>query len=256
MTPCYRRPAPSETGLAAGRTGRVQLRSRSGPRPRRCTPALASPHALRHTETDVSEYCTCGAELPPDARFCHKCGKPQRDEPLLVEEPPAAPPPPPPVAVPLQIGFRNPLAFRIGFLSALLAFLLTLLVSPACPVWLAAAGFLGVYLYRRRSGESLSARSAAKMGWITGVLTFLVFSLPAVFAYLDEIASTDYIAHMRQQLNSWAFPVQVQNQMIASMQTPAGMAAQVVTLLVMLFALATLLPLLGSLVAGKVLGRK
>jgi hypothetical protein len=217
---------------------------------------LPHPAALRHTEATVPDFCTCGAELPPDARFCHKCGKPQRDEPLLVEEAPPAPPLPPPIAAPLQIGFRNPLAFRIGFLSALLSFLLTLLLAPACPVWLAAAGFMGVYLYHRRSGESLTARNAAKMGWLTGVLTFFVFSLPAVFAYLDEVASPDYAAHMRQQLNSWAFPVAVQNRMIASMQTPAGMIAQVLTLLVMLFALSTLLPLLGSVVAGKVLGRK
>ena len=29
----------------------------------------------------VLEFCTCGAQLPPDARFCHKCGKPQYDYP-------------------------------------------------------------------------------------------------------------------------------------------------------------------------------
>ena len=39
----------------------------------------------------VPEFCTCGAQLPPDARFCHKCGKPQYDYPG-VEEPEPAPP--------------------------------------------------------------------------------------------------------------------------------------------------------------------
>src|SRR5258706_16455256 len=28
----------------------------------------------------VPERCTCGAQLPPDALFCHKCGKPQRED--------------------------------------------------------------------------------------------------------------------------------------------------------------------------------
>ena len=28
----------------------------------------------------MPDFCTCGAELPPDARFCHRCGKPQREE--------------------------------------------------------------------------------------------------------------------------------------------------------------------------------
>ena len=27
----------------------------------------------------MPDSCTCGAQLPPDALFCHKCGKPQRD---------------------------------------------------------------------------------------------------------------------------------------------------------------------------------
>src|SRR6202034_1529404 len=40
----------------------------------------------------VPEFCTCGAQLPPDARFCHKCGKPQYDYPGLDEPEPATPP--------------------------------------------------------------------------------------------------------------------------------------------------------------------
>ena len=34
----------------------------------------------------MPEFCSCGAQLPPDALFCHKCGKPQRD---IVEPDPA-----------------------------------------------------------------------------------------------------------------------------------------------------------------------
>ena len=213
-------------------------------------------NALRHTEADVSDYCTCGAELPPDARFCHKCGKPQRDEPLFVEEPPAAPPLPPPVAAPVPIGFRNPLAFRIGFLSALAALLLTLLLSPGFPVWLTAACSLGVYVYRVRSGESLSTRSGARMGWLTGLLTFFVSSLPVAWACVEEVTGPDHASRMRQQLSSWAVPAAMQNQMIAFMQTPLGVASQVLSSLVMLFVMMTVLALLGGVVAAKVLGRK
>jgi len=218
---------------------------------------LPLPNPLRHTEANVPEFCTCGAELPPDARFCHKCGKPQRDEPVLVEEPPVVVPLPPPIQAPLPpIGFRNPLAFRVGTLSALLALVLTLLLYPAFPLWLAAAGFLGVYLYHRRSGESLSTRSGLKMGWITGLLTFLVFSLPAGFAYFEQITGPEYVKQMREQLGTWSFPAAMQEQMIAFMQTPLGIASQMVTLMLMLFVLLTILPLLGGVVAAKVLGRK
>src|ERR1035441_4085433 len=48
----------------------------------------------------MPDFCTCGAQLPPDSLFCHKCGKPQREviepepQPESVAEfvPPAAPP--------------------------------------------------------------------------------------------------------------------------------------------------------------------
>jgi hypothetical protein len=203
----------------------------------------------------VPEYCTCGAELPPDARFCHKCGKPQRDEPLLVEEQPAPPPPPPPPAAPLPIGFRNPLAFRVGFLSALVALLLILLLAPGFPVWLAASGFLGAYLYRGRSGEALSTRSGARMGWLTGLLTFLVSSLPVAWAYVNELTDPKSGVLLRQQMSS-AFHDPAQRQMLAFLQTPLGIASQILALLVLLFVTMTLLSLLGGVVAAKVLGRK
>src|SRR5579884_504964 len=74
----------------------------------------------------VPGYCTCGAKLPEDARFCHKCGKPQRDEPLLAEL--AAPPPPPPQPAapppPPPISFRNRAAVRSALLSGVLAVVL------------------------------------------------------------------------------------------------------------------------------------
>ena len=204
----------------------------------------------------MPDFCTCGAELPPDARFCHKCGKPQREEPLLIQEQPAPPPVPPPAPVETPIGFRNPIAFRVGFLSALLALVLILLLGPGFPIWLTAAGFLGVYLYTSRSGESLSTRGGARMGWLTGLLTFLISSLPVAWAYVDAVTGPDYVARMRQQLSSWAFPTQTKEQMIAFMQTPLGIGSQVLTLLILLFVMMTLLSLLGGVVAAKVLHRK
>src|SRR5258707_7098587 len=84
-----------------------------------------------HTEY-VPDVCTCGAQLPEDARFCHKCGKPQRDEPHLVEP---EPPPPMPIgiegapqapAAPPSIGFHNTTAVWIALRVALIMFLLCL----------------------------------------------------------------------------------------------------------------------------------
>ena len=67
----------------------------------------------------MPEFCSCGAQLPPDARFCHKCGKPQRAEILVEEEPEPtaiqeARLPPPSAPTPAALNFRNPVAVRVG----------------------------------------------------------------------------------------------------------------------------------------------
>ena len=134
--------------------------------------------ALRQTEF-VPDFCTCGAELPPDARFCHKCGKPQREEPLLVQDevvPPPPPPSPPEAPRALPIDFRNSVAVRIGLFMAVMASLLigAPLVGLACPLWLIGAGFGCVYLYQRRTGELLSVQNGARLGWITGVFSSVI----------------------------------------------------------------------------------
>jgi hypothetical protein len=150
------------------------------------------------------------------------------------------------------IGFRNPLAFRIGLFTALLSLFLNLLLIVACPLWLTGAGFLGVHLYRRRSGEPLSVRNGAKMGWITGVMSFLLTSVPLMFVYVEQITRPDYLAQMRDQLTRFSFPPALQDQMLASLQTPAGIATQVVTSLGVLFVLFTLFPLIGGALSAKV----
>src|SRR5712671_2740184 len=96
---------------------------------------IASRSITWHTG-DVPDVCTCGAKLPPDARFCHKCGKPQRDEPLLVQEQepvqrPIEPPGLPPVSkleLP-RIGFHNGLAVRIALLAGILAFFCSIITG-------------------------------------------------------------------------------------------------------------------------------
>ncbi len=47
----------------------------------------------------MPDFCTCGAQLPLDALFCHKCGKPQRD---VIE-------PEPEIESALEFSFLSPL---------------------------------------------------------------------------------------------------------------------------------------------------
>ena len=164
-------------------------------------------------------------------------------------------PPPAVAAVVGRIGFRNPLVLRIGLFAALLSLLLNLLLFEACPIWLVAAGFLGVYLYHRRSGESLTVRNGAKIGWVTGVFSFGLFSLPFMFGFVNTVTRPDFANRMREEMSKYPFPPGMQEQMVATLQTPLGLATQIVMLLVTLFILFTLFPLIGGALGAKVLGK-
>lgn len=143
----------------------------------------------------MPETCTCGAQLPPDALFCHKCGKPQRD--ILVPEvqpaafqaiPPegAAAPIPPPRREPPAPSFHNPLAVRVALMVAMSATVASMTLLPLVS-W-PAAGFFAVFFYCKRVGAAINVGAGARLGMITGVLmagmsTVLVsvFWLPAAF---------------------------------------------------------------------------
>lgn len=151
----------------------------------------------------VEGHCTCGAKLADDARFCHRCGRPVRDDdPILVQPEPdegstsgddliadEQPAPAPMSAAAqaahdaatamLEVSFRSPLAVRVGFLAASIVQLVLMLVAMAhtvqlLPLVLAAGGAYAVVLFSRRSGRTLSVMEGARMGWISGVFSFVI----------------------------------------------------------------------------------
>jgi hypothetical protein len=202
----------------------------------------------------VPEYCTCGAQLPPDARFCHKCGKPQRTEDLVFEEQPVVAAPPPPSAEPAPlaaINFRNAIAVRVALLAGALAFLMSAVLGPLGLIALAAGGFFAVYLYRRRTGAILSVANGARLGWISGIFVFaiamLVFTIQMVAASPSEMMNA-----LRDQMakNYSATEAQI-NQVITFLGSPSGIG----TIVLFSFFMITLLPALGGAVGAKLLNR-
>lgn len=208
----------------------------------------------------VPESCTCGAQLPPDARFCHKCGKPQYDYPGFTEEP-TPPAPPPVVEAPLhpEISFHNRLAVRIGFLVALtgvlpFVFLLPIPFLPSVIAFL--TGFLAVFSYCRLTGQSLTVRSGARMGWITGIFAFTFVT--ALFTVLMVAISTqgrfvDLFREYQGQLHLRSDQIEIMTKLL---QDPAGVAGMIVVTLIMLFVMLTALPVLGGALGAKVLARE
>lgn len=123
--------------------------------------------------------------LPPDARFCHKCGKPQYEEDIqrfAALDAEAAPTP----AQVTQIieplvpgGVGNLRAVGITMAAAALAFVGMLIVGmvfpPAVPLILCAAGFAAARFYGMN--RALTALNGALLGTMTGAWLFVVFAV-------------------------------------------------------------------------------
>lgn len=216
----------------------------------------------------MADTCTCGAQLPPDARFCHKCGKPQRDEPLLVPNverhavpfPPAGGPVEPPLRLPSALtiapkpAFHNPVALRAALAAASVATLLNMFLGLLFFIWLLGAGFLSVYLFSRRSGASLSVRGGARMGWITGVLAFVIITVLMTVSVLTN--GSGFAELYRQQIAS--MPVEDPNvaQAVKMLESPSGVAMVFATSLTFLFGVFTALSTAGGALGAKVLEKE
>jgi hypothetical protein len=207
----------------------------------------------------MPETCTCGAQLPPDALFCHKCGKPQREivtpeveRNIYEAAAPVAPAAPPRVeAVP--VNFHNPLAVRIALMAAIAATLLSFLVLFLN--WLA-AGFFAVFFYCRKTHSRLDVSAGVRIGWITGLITY-GFAAVVFAAELVPLAITGKLGPiLLEQVKN--FPTQDPNmvrQMTHLIQTPQGITMLVIVGLVFLFVFVTCLSMAGGALGAKVAGR-
>jgi hypothetical protein len=181
---------------------------------------------------------------------------------VSVEEPEAAPAPPPiPVVVaqavaPPVISFHNGTAVRIALSMGFLAFLCLLVVGQlALPealifVWLAAAGFLAVFLYRRSTGERLSVVNGARLGWISGIFGFVIVTI-ILTLFVIALSEPSVVTALREQIKTRGIPEANLDQMIESLHTPSG----ITSVIGMFFLLFTVLPAFGGAVGAKLLDR-
>jgi len=205
----------------------------------------------------VPERCTCGAQLPEDALFCHKCGKPQR-EIVAVDIPEAVPPPIAVVPAILPeapaITFRNGTAVRIALLMAAAAFCSVVISVPVAAgfaiLWLIVAGFLAVFLYRVRTGYKLSPISGARLGWICGIFVFLIVAV-MIGIFAAVLSNPAGMAKMKEQLSEMKQPAATIDQAIEAFRHPGQIFAE----LLQYFLLFTVLSAFGGAVGAKLLGR-
>ena len=207
--------------------------------------------------------------------FCHRCGRPVR--PLSNEEEAAAaeptPPPPPPVTeadrlraaaaqLPPEIGFQNGAAVRVAVTIAALGTLMGLLPVPAIfsLFWklatLVAAGFLAVFVYHRRTGDLPTVRGGARIGWMTGLFSFMIALVMLVFGAVAMSAQGGLVELFRKQLTSANGPSSDLDEVMRILESPTGMAMLVTTLVMILFLLFTALPMIGGAIGAKVLEKE
>lgn len=207
----------------------------------------------------VPERCTCGATLPDDALFCHRCGKPQRE--ILSVEPEAAPeiilPPPLPEAPPAPpIGFHNGPAVRTALLTGVLSIIVLMITGQITilqllgPLWLVAGGFFAVFLYSRKTGQRLTALSGAHLGWISGVFGFLLMTviLTLIALALSEPAA---VSALRTQWSGSGRSEADFETMLDAFHSPE----KIVAILSMILLLFSILPAFGGALGAKFFDR-
>lgn len=222
----------------------------------------------------MPEICSCGTQLVEAARFCHRCGKPQGDL-LAPEEPetfesipePEAPALKPPPLSPLadvalsEISFHNRAAVAVAMLVALVFWLITFVPLPpviAVPLLfidLLAGGFFAVWFYARRTGQTLTVRSGAHLGWLTGVFCFVIGTVVAAINMLLIGFTADknfWEAYKKVLIENGQAAGDVEK-LMQGMQDPSAVLLIVIFSMAFFFAVFVLLPVLGAMLGAKVL---
>ncbi len=221
----------------------------------------------------MNEYCNCGAKLPDEARFCHKCGKPQfelEDEPepspavetvAIVADPELALLAVAAAAsqIPPGISLRNPNAVRTALIAAGITGLVAMVPLPQAiallwnAIALAAGGFLAVYLYHRRTGDQLNARSGARLGYFVGLFCFLMMLV--IFTVTMVMVTSDHsLRDILREAAPKGNPELVQD-FDKILESPGAIGAIVILALSTYFFIITLLPTIGGALAAKVLDK-
>jgi hypothetical protein len=213
-------------------------------------------------------FCTCGAKLAEDALFCHRCGRPVREVAGMseVEEAPAEQPAvveAPVIAQQLPeeepINFRNRVAVRVGLISAALVQLVGMMATAVggpllLPVVALGGGWYSTFLYRRRSGVALNSLNGARMGWMTGVFTFVITTVFFTLAIALMMSNGELLSAYRRNAESMGMSAETVEKFQDLMNNPGLFGFSIVAGLFFQFVLQTFMSSVGGFLSG--LGRR
>jgi hypothetical protein len=138
-----------------------------------------------------------------------------------------------------------------GLLSIVVSAIFGQIAFPLGPLWLIAAGFWAVFLYRRRTGERLSAMNGAHLGWICGVFGFVIVAV-MMTALALALSDASAVEAVRDQWKHYGKSEAELNQLITVFRNPMSLLAA----LPLFFLLFTILPAFGGALGAKLLDRR
>jgi len=145
------------------------------------------------------------------------------------------------------MNFRNPVAMRIAFTSAIMAALLSWVPFLNVVLWLA-AGYFAVFFYGRRTGHFLNLGAGLRMGWITGVMMFTIVAV-LFTAFVVVLNASGGFDMLQSQFRNASDP-KVQ-EAIQTLRSGSGIAI----FLMQLFLFITCLSMVGGALGAKLAGR-
>ncbi len=154
------------------------------------------------------------------------------------------------------MNFGNPIAVRLGFIAALLANLFTFFQYIGCPLWLFGAGLLAALWYGRRSAGLPTVHAGMRMGWITGLFSFMIFTVLFTTSFVATVRSGAFERLTREQLENLPFARGNVDAALQMLSTPAGIALNLVVSLAVMFVIFTAFAVLGGAAGAKLAARK
>lgn len=209
----------------------------------------------------TEEKCDCGwAAIPHGASFCPGCGKPltdaareserqanafQRPETKEKESGPVE-----------KVTFGTPGALRSCYWSAAFAAIIMSLpyASLLCFIVYPGAGFYSVHSFRRQTGKRVTLRAGAKLGFLTGVITFALLMILLTIA--SSMPGSPGLSGTLDELEA-SFEQQGESEMVEQIQAmrgnPTSLALLALIGLSILFGVTTALATAGGALGAKVL---
>ena len=164
-------------------------------------------------------------------------------------------------SAPAPISFHNANAVRAGFFTAIIIWVLMVIPVGGVPgmllkLFVLLGGFVAVIFYSKRTGQRLSIAAGARLGWITGVLFYVIWILFFTVTILVLQDQGGLLEAYKKQLHDSNAPAETVQQITEIMQSPEVFGAMMILMLAMVFVAFTLPMILGGAAAAKALERE